>query len=168
MNRPTLHQLHNLPARIGRHADRVVGVLLIALGMLTLYGSRNLPSTAVSTDIGAGAFPMVYAGILIVLAILLILNAHTTPGTQAEQNEDSRPSLLRVLGGGALTLVYIISIPFTGFPVATPVFMFVLMWLLGFRRILPSLCISAGFTAVLYLAFEVGMSVALPVGSLFE
>lgn len=166
MTRPTLHLLRDLPTRIGRHADQAVGILLIALGLLTLYGSRNLPATAVPTDIGAGAFPIAYAAILIVLAILLILNARPVPGP--EEGGTAPPNNLRVLGGGVLTLAYIGSMPFVGFPTITPIFMFALMWLLGFRRILPSLCIAAGFTAVLYLAFEVGMSVALPVGSLFE
>jgi len=168
MPRPTQHLLRDLPARIGRHADQAVGILLLALGLLTLYGSRNLPATAVPTDIGAGAFPMAYAAILIVLAILLILNARPRPGPHPEDGGTAAPSSLRVLGGGVLTLAYIGSMPFVGFPTITPIFMFALMWLLGFRRILPSLCIAAGFTAILYLAFEVGMSVALPVGSLFE
>lgn len=154
------------PAHSGK-ADLVVGVLLILLGSATLYTSRSFPTTAVATDIGAGAFPSAYAVLLIVLALLLISN-HLARPRGAGPMPGERPNLLMPAAGALLTLAYVIAIPWAGYAIATPFFMFALMRLLGLRKPLPVALIALGTTAVLYLVFDIGMSVALPAGVFFE
>jgi putative tricarboxylic transport membrane protein len=159
------------PASAFIRADRITGVLLILLGVATLYGARDFPTTAVVTDIGAGAFPSAYAWLLIVLALLLISNSLRQAPAMIEGGEKipaSRPNLVTPAIGAATTLAYIVVIPYVGYLVATPLFMFCLMRVLGLRRVVLGVLVALGTSAILYLVFDIGMSVALPVGTFFE
>ena len=60
--------------RIGRHVDLIVPGILSLVAAAAIVVSRGFPKTAVSTDIGAGYFPALYSGLLIVLCVLLAAN----------------------------------------------------------------------------------------------
>ncbi|MFT4172982.1 MAG: tripartite tricarboxylate transporter TctB family protein [Rhodocyclaceae bacterium] len=167
-------------ARIGRRADVLVGVLLILVAIATIVESRGFPVTAVSTDIGAGAFPSAFAYILIGLCLLLIFNhfrhgalpnAIDPPGTEETEalaEPSGPPNFVAPVVGVALTVAYVFITSWVGYLIATPVFMFVLLRALGFRAPIASVLIALGVTGGLYLIFDIGMAVALPVGTLFE
>ncbi|MGC3962911.1 MAG: tripartite tricarboxylate transporter TctB family protein [Rhodocyclaceae bacterium] len=179
-SRDPVAQDNGILARIGRRSDVLVGVLLILIALATIIESRNFPTTAVATDIGAGAFPTAFAAILIVLCALLIFN-HFSHGSLPDATDpigtDEAEALAEPTGpinylnpvlGVALTVAYVTAVSWIGYLVSTPIFMFVLLQVLGFRRVVPSVVIALGVTFGLYLIFDVGMSVALPTGTLFD
>ncbi|MFT3963938.1 tripartite tricarboxylate transporter TctB family protein [Propionivibrio sp.] len=159
-------------ARMGRHADVVVGVLLIVIGIATIIESRGFPATAVGTDIGAGAFPTAFAYILIVLCLLQIFNHFTHTGQDIDAGDaaatSTRPNYLVPFLGVVLTVLYVALIHWTGYLASTPIYMFVLLRVIKFRARMASVLIALGVTIALYLIFDVGMGVALPPGELFD
>lgn len=145
----------------------VVTLLLCAIAGAVIYFASDFPATAIETDIGAGAFPMFYASVLILLALALLWGSlRRAPQAVAEKTD--KMAWFRTATGVALMLVYIVLMSYVGYLVTTPLFLICIMVLMGYRRPVLTPSIAALMTGILWLLFVEALQVPLPVGSLFE
>jgi putative tricarboxylic transport membrane protein len=152
-----------------RIADMAITVLLIGVALAAIAVSRKFPGTGLVTDIGSARFPLIYAGILIVLCALLFWQKLRTKPVQAAPDsaqEETRP--VRTVFGVAISFVCAWLIPFMGYASAVCIFLTLMMRLLGMRKWWINLLLAIAITAVLYAVFSLGLGVPLPVGAWFE
>jgi len=162
--------------RIGQHIDLIVPGILILIAAAAIDVSRGFPKTAVSTDIGAGYFPLVYSGILIVLCVLMAANHLLTQKSRqqdagalaADQEPQGRPQYFKAAIAIVATFISLFLMPFVGYTVVCLAYMTSMMWVFGYRHRLWNPLIAVIVTVVLYGTFAWGLQVPLPVGVLFE
>lgn len=161
-----------VPRRQRMTATKVVALLLCAVAVGVIINAVSFPATAIETDIGAGAFPTFYAGLLIVLALLLVVQEYTPNHGSSSQEQDTVSNIHsdygRVATGIILTAVYIVLMGYLGYLITTPLFLASIMVLMGYVRRLLTPLIAILLTIVLWLLFVEALQVPLPVGSLFE
>ena len=158
---------------LNRNADYITALLVAAVAVAALVVSQGFPATPIPTDIGAGAFPQTFALLLLILCFLLAANrfftrtAHTT--TERDTSQDTAlEHLVRPTIGALAMAVYISLLSIVGYVILTVIFLVFLIWMMGFRSLIWNIVISIALTAGLYLLFDYGLQVPLPVGSCFE
>ncbi len=158
---------------LNRNADYITALLVAAVAIAALVVSNGFPKTPIPTDIGAGAFPRTFAILLLILCSLLVVGRFFDRTAHAETERDTTPEttvqqLVRPTVGALAMVVYIGLMPFVGYMILTVIFLAFLIWLMGFRSLVWNIVISIALTAALYLLFDYGLQVPLPVGSCFE
>nr|WP_249531765.1 tripartite tricarboxylate transporter TctB family protein [Escherichia coli] len=127
-----------------------------------------MPATAIETDPGASAFPTFYACALIVLAVLLVIRDLLQAKPASCANAQEKPAFRKTATGIAATAFYIVAMSYCGYLITTPVFLIVIMTLMGYRRWVLTPGIALLLTAILWLLFVEALQVPLPVGTFFE
>jgi putative tricarboxylic transport membrane protein len=148
-----------------KKVDIFVGLLLIVLSIATWITAGNFPSVG-DTDVGAGFFPRLIASILLVLSLILIASGYRRRGGGDE--ETGQTSWKRTLLGFVCTFAFLALICLCGFFLSTPVFLLGFMWLLGYRKPVPTVAVAVLVTLFIYLVFEKVLQVPLPAGLFFE
>ncbi|MCG5238354.1 tripartite tricarboxylate transporter TctB family protein [Azospirillum doebereinerae] len=156
-----------------RSADIAAGIIVAVVAVAAIAVSRDFPTTGLDSDVGPARFPLIYAGILIVLsAILVIGRLLPTRRNQERAAEPAQPGtgfrFAPVAIGVVATAVYIYLISLIGYLPTTVVFLIGMMRLMGQRSWVRTPLLAVGITAFLYLIFLYGLQIPLPVGSLFE
>lgn len=172
MNKPS--QTPVAPSRkaaFGLNMEIVIALLVALVAIAAIVGSRGFPHTALSTDIGAARFPLIYSVALLFLsAILIIQNVlkkrHTTAATA--DGESSRPNYLKTFSGIVASVLCLASMSYVGYAPVTAIYLSFLMWLLGMKHKVLNPLLAIVITSVLYFTFSNALNVPLPVGSLFE
>ncbi len=172
-------QPSTVASSIGKYANIVAGIIIMAIAATAIVTSMNFPTTPIPTDIGAGAFPRLFAYILIVLCALLIVSelirkpapvkpvqAQVADGEYVAATQEEKSYVTPAIGALAM-IAYIGLMSWVGYVPLTFLFLVGLIRLMGFSSILFNLLISAAITASLYFLFDVGLQVPLPVGELF-
>lgn len=92
-----------------------------------------------------------------------------TAGKQEKEPEDRVTFCnVKILGGVLAFALYVfVLIPYVGFYVSTALFTFGLSYFLGTKSLIPLVILSVAFPAVLFLGFQVGLSIHMPSGFLF-
>jgi putative tricarboxylic transport membrane protein len=147
---------------------RIVGLVLLALGVIALIATFDIPSTRYGWSTSGPRFaPLVASIALIVLALLFLLRTVWRPDEDlaehaAREMADTHwpaPALLL-----ALLVGYVLLLGALGYALATTVFVWLAAWLLGsdkpVRDVIVGLCLGivAGY------AFGEWLNVQLPTG----
>lgn len=144
-------------------ADAVIGLVLLALSAAFIWLARAITSPPF-VPISAAFFPTVLAGILAVLALLLVVRGLRAARGPVGGGRAAIRSALLVFGPlGA----YLLLVPVLGFFSATFLFVLAEGVLLGERRaaaIGRAALVAAGATAACYLVFERYLRVLFPGG----
>ena len=118
--------------------------------------------------VGPRFFPFLTAGIMGILAILLMIGSFLREKAGAAESrvpihkEQLKPVLVFI----GIGIVYVASLPFLGVLLATPVCLMLYFWYFDLRKWVWVLLLSIGITAAIYLCFEKLMMVPLPMGFL--
>ena len=159
-------------------ADKVIGLILIAFSIFMYVQADRLPPALFGT-LGAGFVPkilfIILAGCGAVLTIqCLIRERKIKAAGVVELREDEGEPVDRyyqyVILGFIAFLAYVILMYYLGYPIATLIFMPVLMWVLGPRNkkaALITVLTTLGVTFIIYYSFLKLLRVFLPEGSLF-
>ncbi|CAO3456045.1 tripartite tricarboxylate transporter TctB family protein [Azospirillum sp.] len=151
-------------------ANLVISVVLIAIAASAIAATGDFPKSMLAADVGAARFPIIHAGALIVLCLILIANTLRTPTAPAATGE--APVGIAGYAGVALGMLAtagcIVAMEYVGYGVATAVYMAVIMALMGQRSPVWNPVLAVGVTAIVYGVFHYALQVPLPVGSLFE
>ena len=141
------------------HRDRVFALVLIVLASIfyALIGGMEEPYSPGA--LAASTYPRLILACIIALSCLLIMRP-----VSGEQGI----SIISMKGLAVILLVagYIFLIGSLGFFVLTPVFLFVVPLVVGYRHHVASAASSVLVTAALYAVFVLVLNIPLPAGLL--
>ena len=145
-----------------QHRDRVFALVLIVLASIfyALIGGMEAPYS--SGDLAASSYPRFILACIIVLSGLLIIRpVHDTKDVQGG-------SLISWNGLTVILLVagYIFLVEALGFFVLTPVLLFAIPLVVGFRNHAANAASAVLVTAALYAVFVLILNIPLPAGFL--
>ena len=152
----------------------VIAVLISLLAIAAILGSRDFPTTGLSTDVGSARFPLIHSVALLVLCAILIFQnlrkkASVAPVEVAGDESSEHPTeYLKVFFGILASVLCLAAMPYFGYAPSSVVYLSFLMWLLGMRHKALNPVLAIAITAVIYFTFSAALHVPLPLGSFFE
>jgi putative tricarboxylic transport membrane protein len=154
-------------------AERITAIVLLALSALWIKLAVNLPFPAFArvAKMGPGHYPIAVAGLLAILAILLLWQTFRSEAlagsakNDEEQDREAHESRHLILGFGFF-LAYVILVQFIGFVLASIVFVFCFVRLIGKFNYLLSGALALGIPVLLWTVFDYLLTVPLPKGPL--
>lgn len=139
-----------------------VGLVLVVIGALWIYGSQQIFVPRVMSDsIGPRTFPLLIGTVLVILGPLVWLRA-ALEGT--DRLDLGKQSLLAVLLGASV--VYLLLFERLGYVLSTALYTIALFYYLGERRHWLTWIVSVGVTLLFYFGFADFLNVNLPKGPL--
>ena len=133
-------------------------VFLMALALVFYVYSGQFPASMNPDDLGPAAFPRLMAGLVLLLgAAQIVLSCR-----ELKQTKIKIPNKVGLILGIILMFLYVFLMTRIGYFYTTPVFIFVLLGLLGNRRWGQMVLVSAAFTAMAYFVFYKFLMVSLP------
>ena len=165
-----------------RRVDVAVALAVVALGVAILVLTQRIADSPVPDPIGPRGVPTVLGTFFVVAGILLagrrLIGWREGDTFVPHEGSDDDPgvppgSARRALSIWLAALVYVVTLPWVGFIVGTPLFTAFMLWRLEMNRG-PLLAIPAIvafpviFTAACYLFFATFLGVRLPLGFVRE
>ncbi|HHJ53343.1 MAG TPA: hypothetical protein ENJ89_09135 [Caldithrix abyssi] len=145
------------------NGEVVISLVLIFGSLFLYFVTLNFPEGKLSKTAGPAAMPRLWILGLVVFSGWLIIRS-VRNGQQTEKVEPSAHLLKSVLLM-VLMAVYLITMPWLGYYLATFLFLAAGMYLLSYRKHVLIWLTSAGFVAFSYLVFWKVLQVPLPVGA---
>lgn len=147
--------------------DFLTGLALVGIAVGVFFGTLDMAK--VERGIGPGDYPRVIAWGLLFLGATLAIQSGMKLVRRANEPLPFPPgAFLRVFTMVLLTYAYIYLMPYAGFVLITPVYLFLAMVYFGLRRYLLGAVTSIAVTLVLFLTFRYAFQVLLPVVGLFD
>ena len=152
------------------------GILTLLLGVLYLVEARQIPVSALSDAVGASGFPVLIASGLIILSIFLIAQsvlrlASGRGGPVAGKDpgvwSDPRTTTLKAAGLAAIGTVFLLIMPWIGYPVSLAFLLGAVALYQGKRLGLPVTAVAVGGAVAFWLLFVFILGIPLPAG-IFE
>jgi putative tricarboxylic transport membrane protein len=147
---------------------RVVGIVLLALGVIALIATFDVPSTRYGWSVSGPRFaPLVASIALIVLALLFLLRTvwradeDLAEHAAREMSDTHWPTPALLL---ALLVGYVLLLSALGYALATTVFVWLTAWLLGSDRPVRDVIVGLVLGVVAGYAFGEWLNVQLPTG----
>lgn len=143
--------------------DFFTGLALLGLALGVFVGTLDLPK--VERGIGPGDYPRVVAWGLLALGGTLTIHSGIKLLRKEKRRLPFPPGAFpRVFTMVLITSAYIYLMPYAGFVLITPVYLFLLMVFFGLRRYFLGAVTSIAVTLVLFLTFRYAFHVMLPTG----
>lgn len=142
--------------------------LVIGVGMF-IYADTSNFRIIYKNDIGSGGVPKIVSGAIALLSVIKIVLILVDKKMSDRTSENSDLDLKKGLACVALLGAYVFSLKKIGFPIATPVYLFLTMCLLASkekRNYKLFAIISLLFSAVVFVLFYYVLHVMIPVGLL--
>lgn len=137
--------------------DHVAGAVFIVAGALVLAVSGDLPFGTLASP-GAGMLPTLVVGLMMAFGAVLLAGGVASPPLADIDWSDVAHALRVAVVAAVATLLY----TRLGFVVTVPLLLFVLLFAVERRPVLPSLVFSVGVTAVTYQLFTRLLKTPLP------
>lgn len=144
-------------------SDIIISVGAIALGVWIYVLSQDLLTATLG--LGANGWPRIIGILFIILGVsqtAMVLRG----GIKVEKTninwKESAPLLLTV----GTSLVYVALLKTVGFPIMTPILMFLTMLYFGYRKYVKGIILSIIIPTVIYVLFTNVFYVFLPAGIL--
>lgn len=125
--------------------DRILAVLFIVLASLFWIESVNIVTAE------ARMFPRMILSAVYVLSVLLALRSFRLPSEQ--RGEAIFIALFPFLSFVGVSAAYVASVGVVGFFTATAVYMPLIAWLLGLRKLVHSITVTTVFLFAIYIVF---------------
>ena len=145
--------------------EAAVAALVLAFGLLVLFGSRKLGSGWTSDGPGAGYFPF-YIGIILCISGAGILYQALLGKKRNTEIFVDGEQIKRVLVVLIPAAVYVLAIQVVGIYVASAIYVAGFMIILGKFGKAKSIAIGVALAAIFFLMFEVWFKVPLFKGAL--
>lgn len=162
--------MHTARHRIA--GELVFTLLLIAFSLFMLWQAYSISKFESLTS--AGAFPMFATAVMVVTGLIIAGQTARARPLPLEGGETPLQQFVRLITPGVvvsftLTIaIYMALLNVLGFVVSSYAFLVVSMWLLGSRRWVLNLVVSALSLAAIYVVFQTVFSVVLPKGTLLK
>lgn len=161
--------MHPQRSRLPGQIAFTVMLLMFSVFMLwTAYGISGFESLT-----SAGSFPMLATAVMVITGLVNVMQTLRETPSPAQDGESLPRQFMRQLTPGVLIgftlaiVAYMLALEWVGFLLSSYVFLVISMWLLGSRRIVLNLVVSALSLGAIYMVFQTVFSVVLPSGKLF-
>lgn len=156
-----------VPHRKRLSSTMVVALLLCVVAGAVMINAADFPATAIETD-RCKCLPYLLC-LCPDCARCLAGDTRSFAGkTSLLRQRTGKPAFRKTATGIAATAFYIVAMSYCGYLITTPVFLIVIMTLMGYRRWVLTPGIALLLTAILWLLFVEALQVPLPVGTFFE
>ena len=145
--------------------DGVLGLLLLAVAATYYAAADAIPPSTLADAVGPGGLPKAYAVVLGVLAIGQLARARAGG---VRRPAVSRQLLLRVAGLLGLGVVYLIAVPWAGYPLSIAGLLIGTTYYQGGRLDRRVVAVGVGGAALLWLVFVQVLGIQHPVGAWIE
>lgn len=146
--------------------NTIAGLALMAFGVWYAYLIGNLPERSIMPNTpGPSFFPIIIVSVVLLLSAALLATGIIglrQRGNDADANSLKQPALLTV----GVFIVYLASLPYAGFIIASVLFFAAMMYLYGSRNWLMIAVSSTIIPTVLFVLFRYGFQIILPRGIL--
>jgi hypothetical protein len=163
---------------VDRRVDVAIAFAVAALGLVILVATQQIGKSPVPDPVGPRGIPLllgtffVVAGLALAFRRILRWNAEGTivPPEGSEDDPGVPPgSAARALSIWFAALLYVITLPYLGYLIGTPLFIAFMLWRLQFDRRpvlrVPALAVyPVVFTITTYLFFATFLGVRIPLG----
>ncbi len=149
--------------------ELVFSIVLIAFSLFMLWQAYSISKFESFTS--AGAFPMFAAAVMLISGLIAAGETIRMAPVPGAAGESIWRQFVRQITPGVLVQFviaiasYMLILERAGFVLSSYVFLVVSMWLLGSRKWVLNLWVSALSLAVVYAIFQTIFSVVLPSGS---
>jgi len=117
------------------------------------------------TDSGSKIFPYFVGGFAIFLATVLLIKSKFNIGKQETFDfSGSKKSIIY----GIILVVYVALVATIGFYIATPIYLYFGMWMLGQRNKKVMISVSLALPLAVFLFFDLLLGMKIPAGILFS
>ena len=143
-----------------RYLHLATGLLFLVLAGSYLWFTFDIRVPPLGDPLGPRLFPLVLGTLFLLLALTFVARVVLT----GKEEDDSRdmPAQRRAWTVFALLVVYVLVLPTAGFPLASGVFSFAALTLIGYRSLLVNLLAAVLLSAGFYLMFDLWLGVPLP------
>jgi putative tricarboxylic transport membrane protein len=145
-------------------ADRITALILIICFVIYGLEGHSFQSTLGVDVVGPGFFPSSIAILGIAAGVILLF----TPATPKKKSGQGAAIHLRAILPIGMMLIYVLSLDIIGFPIATVVFLTVMIRYLAAPNWWSSALFALAGTAIAVLIFVYGLDVRLPRGMLLR
>lgn len=147
-----------------RVADFGAGLAFAVLGAIVIYLAADLQS--MPRGIGPGGYPRVVGAMMIALGLVQVGRVLSAGLPSLSLSVNPRPvALVAATLVGAF--VYVYAVRYIGFVILTPVLLYFLLMLYGYKKYLRAAVISIGVSTVVYVVFAKIFMIFLPQFTLF-
>lgn len=146
--------------------DRVIAIIFMLLSVFILINTQTINVPANISEPGARLFPQL-AGVGMLICSLGMFFSKQPENQKEFLSKDGWKRLGVVFGA---LIVYFLGLNFLGFFITTPFCLFGFIYILkSGKQVSPIVMIATSIivTLILYYAFTVGFSIALPKGVIF-
>ncbi len=148
-----------------RTMDIVIALLLLGASAVVIADSTRLGFRWIDNQGPAsGYFPFYIAVFMAVASIGNLVSAVLGRTAGGDETFVGRAALGRVLAVFVPAIVYVAMVQYLGIYVASAIFIFFFMMLIGKEKLVRSLAVSIAVPLVLFFMFEVWFLVPLPKG----
>ena len=149
--------------------DAISGGVLLFLGTALALAIPHQVETLESDTLTPAFLPALMAGVVIVLAtVLLVRGVYLAQRDSGEPGERHPRALAYMVGVAAVAVAYVALIPVLGFLLATGLALGGFSWLYGHRNRWQLVALMVVTPPVVFFFFRYTMLVLLPQGSLFN
>jgi len=140
-------------------AEIISGILFMSLAGWFLLQAHNFPPPLNAMDVGPAVFPQIIAAAIVLFALaLLIQGIKTIPVSKKVSIKRGK----YLIGSIALIIGYALVIPFSGYYIATALYIPVLLYFAGTRKWQVISIITVAFIIFAKAGFEILLKVPLP------
>jgi len=143
---------------VPKRADRIVGLAVVALGLVLALLVAGIEINERQSTLSARFFPGLIAGALVLLGGLLALKPGPLDAAEAVAGLLRRRGVLIA----ALFLLYCLAFRYVDFRLGSWAFTILALWILGSRKPLELALIPVAVSVTVYAVFRYGFTVLLP------
>lgn len=152
--------------------ERVFVVALVGFSLFMLWSSYGISGFKSLTS--AGMFPMLASAVMVGCMLVVVVQTLRSEAEPHAEGEGAVGHFFRrvappvVLVSSLVIAAYMFALEWLGFLVGSYLFLVVAMWVLGSRRLMANLVVSAVVLAAIYAIFQTAFSVILPEGTVWQ
>jgi putative tricarboxylic transport membrane protein len=147
--------------------ELLLGLGVAGLGLFIAMETSKIQVAPVYAKVGPTMIPLLVAGVLLLLGIVLMVQAARGRGVAAGDAAAAAPSDWQALVAISVGLwLQVLLLDLAGFVIASTLLFLCVAWGFGSRRILRNLAIGLALAVVTYIGFTKGLDLALPAGVL--
>ncbi len=147
-------------------ADLLIGIAVVIVSIIFFVAAWGMPDQA--RGIGPGDYPMFVSALLFILGMTQVIKTLLISGIALiDFRNMNKRYICRALIMAGATLLYYLLLDIIGFPIITPIYLFLSMMFFGYKNKVKAAVISIVFSTLVYLLFVKVFMVLLPDGIFF-